>query len=60
VPTLAQEYKRRAETYARAAEQTEDPVFRNMLLALELQWKQAAQEEAASQSTVPKTADRAR
>jgi hypothetical protein len=45
--------------HPRAAEQTDDPVFRKMLLALALQWRQAAQEEAAKQSTEPKTADRA-
>jgi hypothetical protein len=50
VPTLAQVYERRAEDYTRAAEQTDDRVFRNMLLALALQWRLAAQEEASTQS----------
>jgi hypothetical protein len=45
--------------YTRAAEQTDDPVFRKMLLALALQWRRTAQEEAAKQSTEPKTAERA-
>jgi hypothetical protein len=57
VPTLAQDYERRADDYTRAAEQTNDPVFRNMLLGLALQWKLAAQEEAAKQPADPKTAD---
>jgi hypothetical protein len=43
-------YERRAEDYTRAAEQTDDRVFRNMLLALALQWRLAAQEEASAQS----------
>jgi hypothetical protein len=58
--TENESYERRAERYTRAAEQIDDPVFRNMLLALALQWRQAAQEEAAKQSTEPKTANRAR
>ena len=45
---------------ARAAEQTNDPVFRNMLLTLAFQWRLAAREQVAMQSTQPKTADRAR
>jgi hypothetical protein len=57
VPTLAQDYERRADDYSRAAEQTDDPVFRKMLLALALQWTLAAQEEAARQPAEPKTAD---
>jgi len=36
------------------AEQTDDPVFRKMLLILALQWRLAAREEAAMQSTQPK------
>jgi len=44
VPTLARVYE------DRAAEQTDDPVFRNLLLTLALQWKLAAQQEAAAQS----------
>jgi hypothetical protein len=50
VPTLAQVYQDRAANCTRAAEQTDDPVFRNILLALALQWKLAAREEAATQS----------
>jgi hypothetical protein len=50
IVTLAQVYERRAEDYTRAAEQTDDRVFRNMLLALALQWRLAAQEEASTQS----------
>jgi hypothetical protein len=56
VASLGQVYERHADDYTRAAEQTDDPVFRNMLLALALQWRQAAQEEAAKQSTEPKSA----
>jgi hypothetical protein len=59
VPTLAQVYEGNAADYTRAAEQTDDPVFRNMLLTLALQWRLAAQEEAAKQSTEPRTADHA-
>jgi len=33
VPTLAQSYEENAATYTRAAEQCDDPVFRNMLRA---------------------------
>jgi hypothetical protein len=40
-----------AEDCTRASEQTDDPVFRKMLLMLALQWKLAAQEEASKQST---------
>jgi hypothetical protein len=50
VLTLAQVYEDRAADYTRAAEQTDDPVFRNLLLTLALQWRLAAQEEAATQS----------
>jgi hypothetical protein len=60
VPTLAQVYEDHAADCARAAEQTDDPVFRKMLLTLALQWRLAAREEAAMQSSQPKTADRAR
>jgi hypothetical protein len=59
VPSLAQVYERNADDYTRAAEQTDDPVFCKMLLALALQWGLAAQEEAAKKSTEPKTPDRA-
>ena len=48
--TLARVYEDRAADYTRAAEQTDDPVFRNLLLTLALQWRLAAQEEAATQS----------
>ena len=60
VPTVAQVYEGNAADCTRAAEQTDDPVFRNMLLTLALQWRLAAREEAAMQSMQPKTADRAR
>jgi hypothetical protein len=50
VPTLTQLYEDRAADYTRAAEQTDDPVFRNMLLTLALQWRLAALQEAATQS----------
>jgi hypothetical protein len=55
VPTLAQVYEGNAADCTRAAEQTDDPVFRNVLLTLALQWRLAAQEEAAKQSTEPKS-----
>jgi hypothetical protein len=51
VHTLAKVYENRAEDYTRAAERTDDPVFRKMLLMLALQWKLAAQEQASKQST---------
>ena len=52
VQTLAKVYEDRAENLTRAAEQTDDPVFRRLLLMLALQWKQlAAQEEAKSKDT---------
>jgi len=50
VQTLAKAYEDRAEDYTRAAERTDDPVFRRLLLMLALQWKQAAQEEAKSKN----------
>ena len=56
VPIPMQEYERRAEDYTRAAEQTDDLVFRNMLLTLALQWRLAARKEAATQSTEPEAA----
>ena len=46
--TLAQVYEDRAAGYTRAAEQTDDPVFRNLLLTLALQWRLAAQQEATT------------
>jgi hypothetical protein len=48
VLTLAQVYENHAADCTRAAEQTDDPVFRNLLLTLALQWILAAQEEAAT------------
>jgi len=59
MPTLAQVYEDHAADFTRAAEQTDDPVFREMLLTLALQWRLAAREEAATQSQ-PKMTDRAR
>jgi hypothetical protein len=59
VLTLAQIYENHAADCTRAAEQTNDPVFRNMLLILAFQWRLAAREEVAMQSTQPKTANRA-
>ena len=50
VQTLAEVYEDRAEDYTRAAERTNDPVFRNMLLMLALQWRLAAQ-QASKQPT---------
>jgi hypothetical protein len=50
VLNLAQVYEDRASDCTRAAEQTDDPVFRNLLLTLALQWRLAAREEAATQS----------
>ena len=44
MPTLAQVYEDHAAAYTRAAEQCDDPVFRNMLLTLALQWRLAAQD----------------
>jgi hypothetical protein len=60
VPTLTQVYEGNAADCTRAAEQTDDPVFRNMLLTLALQWRLAAQEEALPQSRKAKTAERPR
>jgi len=37
---------------SRAAEQSDDPVFRRMLLMLWLQWKLAAQEETSKSSNI--------
>jgi hypothetical protein len=51
VQTLAEVYEDRVEDYARAAERTDDLVFRNMLLMLALQWRLAAQEEVSKQPT---------
>jgi hypothetical protein len=54
VPTLAQSYEENAAAYTRAAEQCDDPVFRDMLNSLALQWRLAAREEAAKHATQPK------
>ena len=48
--TLAEVYEDRAEEYTRAAERTDDSMFRNMLLMLALQWRMAVQEEAREHS----------
>ena len=47
VNSLAKVYEARVEDYTRAAEQTDDQVFRRMLLTLALQLTLAAQEERA-------------
>jgi hypothetical protein len=47
VNSLAKVYEARVEDYTRAAEQTDDQVFRRMLLTLALQFTLAAQEEGA-------------
>ena len=43
--TTQQDYDDHSAACPRAAEQTDDPVFRRILLMLELQWKLAAQQE---------------
>jgi hypothetical protein len=43
VPTLARLYERHAEECARAAEQTDDPKRREMLIKLAIAWRQDAQ-----------------
>ena len=48
VQTLAKVYEDRAAECSRTAQQTDDPVFRRLLLMLASQWKLAAQEEAKS------------
>jgi len=48
VQTLAKVYEDRAAECSRAAQQTDDPVFRRLLLMLASQWKLAAQQEAKS------------
>ena len=62
VQTLAKVYEDRAAECSRTAQQTDDPVFRRLLLAS--QWKLAAQEEAKSKdaptslaSTQPQSLD---
>ena len=49
--TLAKVYEERAKECARAAEVTDDPVFRRLLHMLASQWKLAAYEEAKSKDT---------
>ena len=49
--TLAKVYEERAEDCTRAAEGTDDPVFRRLLLMLAAQWKLAAHGEAKSKDT---------
>jgi hypothetical protein len=51
VPTLAQLYDLHAEECARAAEQTDNPKRREMLIKLAMQWRQEAQ--ALRQSPQP-------
>jgi hypothetical protein len=48
VQTLANVYEDRAAEYSRAAQQTDDPVFRRLLLMLASQWELAGQQEAKS------------
>ena len=48
VQTLAKVYEDRAAECSRAAQQTDDPVFRRLLLMLASQWKFLAREEAKS------------
>jgi len=48
VQTLAKVYEDRAAECSRAAQQTDDPVFRRLLLMLASQWKLVAQQEAKS------------
>jgi len=55
VQTLAKVYEDRAEHFTRAAGQTDDPMFRRLLLMLAQQWKQAAQEEAKSKDAPAST-----
>ena len=64
---LAKVYEDRAAECSRAAQQTDDPVFRRLLLMLASQWKLAAQEEAKSKaaptslaSTQPQPLDESR
>jgi hypothetical protein len=46
--TLAKVYEDRAAECSSSAQQTDDPVFRRLLLMLASQWKLAAQQEAKS------------
>jgi hypothetical protein len=49
VPTLAKIYEHHAEECTRAAERTDDPVFRRVLLMLALQWGQREAGKTAMQ-----------
>ena len=67
VQTLANVYEDRAAEYSRAAQQTDDPVFRRLLLMLASQWELAGQQEAKSKdaptslaSTQPQPLDESR
>jgi hypothetical protein len=55
--TPAQVCEDQATAYSRAAEQTDDPVFRKILLMLGLQWKLAAQEEISKSSEICRRED---
>ena len=59
VPILAQIYENHAADCTRAAEQTNDPVFRNMLLTPAFQWRLAAREGSSDAIDAAKTANRA-
>jgi len=50
--TLAQDYEDHAAACSHAAEKTDDPVFRRMLLMLGLQWKLAVQKETSKSSEI--------
>ena len=50
---LVEVYEDRAADYTHAAERmTDDPVFRNILLMLALQWRLAAEEETSKSSEI--------
>jgi hypothetical protein len=51
ITALKELYEHHAEDCTRAAERTDDSVFRKMLLMVALQWRLAAQEEASKQPT---------
>jgi hypothetical protein len=57
VNSLAKVYEARVEDYTRAAEQTDDQVFRRMLLTLALQFTLAAQEEGAKSKSAGGSGD---
>ena len=52
MPTSRQVCEHQAEDYTRAAAQTDDAVFRKMLLMLALQWRLAAQEDQSTGNEV--------